>query len=42
MAGLVDKLFDRYGVAVLGFDVVFAEPDPARGCEVLDALAKGR
>ena len=28
MAELVDKLFDRYGVAVLGFDVVWAERDP--------------
>lgn len=27
LAHLVDLLFDRYRVAVLGFDVVFAEPD---------------
>ncbi|TJY61132.1 adenylate/guanylate cyclase domain-containing protein [Sinimarinibacterium sp. CAU 1509] len=26
-AKLVNQLFDRYGIAVLGFDVVFAEPD---------------
>jgi adenylate cyclase len=39
MAELVDKLFDRYGVAVLGFDVVWAERDPSSGVEALDALA---
>ena len=38
MAELVDKLFERYGVAVLGFDVVWAERDPSSGIEVLDAL----
>ncbi|MFA5939919.1 MAG: adenylate/guanylate cyclase domain-containing protein [Sinimarinibacterium sp.] len=27
MATLVDQLFDRYQVRVLGFDIVFAEPD---------------
>ena len=37
MAELVDKLFERYGVAVLGFDVVWAERDPSSGIEVLDA-----
>jgi adenylate cyclase len=41
VAGLVEKLFDRYGVAVLGFDVVFAEPDRSSGLRVLDGLAKG-
>ena len=40
MAELVDKLFDRYGVALLGFDVVWAEPDPSSGVDVLDALAR--
>ena len=39
MAELVDKLFDRYGVAVLGFDVVWAERDPSSGMDALDALA---
>jgi adenylate cyclase len=39
MAELVDKLFERYGVGVLGFDVVWAERDPSSGIEVLDALA---
>jgi len=41
MAELVDKLFERYGVAVLGFDVVWAERDSSSGIEVLDGLAKG-
>jgi len=40
MAELVDKLFDRHGVAVLGFDVVWAERDPSSGMEVLDGLAR--
>ncbi len=30
LANLVDILFDHYGVEVLGFDVVFAEPDEDR------------
>ena len=33
MAELVDKLFERHGVAALGFDVVWAEPDPTSGVE---------
>jgi adenylate cyclase len=41
LAGLVEKLFDRYGIAVLGFDVVFAEPDQASGLPVLERLAEG-
>src|SRR5687768_594641 len=40
MAELVDKLFERYGVAVLGFDVVWAEPDSSSGMEVLDWIAR--
>jgi adenylate cyclase len=40
MAELVEKLFERYGVAVLGFDVVWAERDPSSGIEVLDGLAR--
>ena len=39
MAELVDKLFDKYGVAVLGFDVVWAERDPSSGMDVLDGVA---
>ncbi|MGH8751158.1 MAG: CHASE2 domain-containing protein, partial [Burkholderiales bacterium] len=40
LALLVDKLFDRYGAAVAGFDVVFAEKDESSGLKVLDALAQ--
>jgi len=39
MARLMDRLFDQYGVAVLGFDVVWAERDASSGMGVLDALA---
>jgi adenylate cyclase len=40
MAELVAKLFDRYGIAVLGFDVVWAERDRSSGIDTLDALAQ--
>jgi adenylate cyclase len=40
MAELTDKLFERYGVALIGFDVVWAERDTSSGIEVLDALAR--
>jgi adenylate cyclase len=40
MARLVDRLFDEHGVAVLGFDVVWAERDNSSGMPVLDALAR--
>jgi adenylate cyclase len=40
MAELNDKLFDHYGLALVGFDVVWAEPDPSSGIDVLDALAR--
>jgi adenylate cyclase len=39
---LLQKLFDKYGVAVAGFDVVFAEPDESSGLPVLERLAKSR
>jgi len=42
LAALINKLFDKYGVAIVGFDVVFAEPDESSGLPVLDKLAKGR
>jgi adenylate cyclase len=38
LARLMDQLFDRYGVAAVGFDVVFAEPDSSSGLGVLQAL----
>lgn len=41
MARLVDKLFDQYHVAILGFDVVFAEHDYSSGIKSLDELAHG-
>jgi adenylate cyclase len=37
---LMDKLFDKYGVAVVGFDVVFAEKDESSGLKVLQKLGK--
>ncbi|HKC31125.1 MAG TPA: adenylate/guanylate cyclase domain-containing protein [Burkholderiales bacterium] len=40
MAELVDKLFDKYGVGVLGFDVIWAERDTSSGIDVLDSLAQ--
>jgi adenylate cyclase len=39
MARLMDKLFDQYHVALVGFDVVWAERDTSSGMDVLDALA---
>jgi adenylate cyclase len=39
MAELMHKLFDTYGIAVLGFDVVWAEPDTSSGIHTLDSLA---
>ncbi len=41
MTRLVEQLFDRYGVAALGFDVVFAEPDASSGLGTLKQLAQG-
>ncbi|MDD5286702.1 MAG: adenylate/guanylate cyclase domain-containing protein [Desulfuromonadaceae bacterium] len=41
VAGMVDQLFDHYGVAVVGFDVVFAEPDTSSGLREMEALARG-
>jgi len=37
---LMDKLFDEYGLRLLGFDVVFAEPDDSSGLKTLEGLAK--
>jgi adenylate cyclase len=39
---LLKKLFDEYGIVIVGFDVVFAEPDESSGLPVLDKLAKGK
>ncbi len=40
LALLLDKLFDKYGIAVVGFDVVFAERDESSGIRVLERLGK--
>jgi len=42
IAALLKKLFDEYGVVIIGFDVVFAEPDESSGLPVLEKLAKGK
>ena len=41
MGTLINKLFDKYGIAILGFDVVFAEDDTSSGLGRLQELAKG-
>ena len=41
MAVLATELFERQGVSVLGFDVVFAEPDDSSGLKNLQQLAGG-
>ncbi|SAK87101.1 two component system histidine kinase [Caballeronia glebae] len=41
MAALVDTLFSRERIAVLGFDMVFAQADASSGLPVLDELARG-
>ncbi len=41
LAGMVDELFDRQKVAIVGFDVVFAEPDDSSGLKRLRELAQG-
>ena len=40
VARLVDRLFDDYQIKVLGFDIVFAEPDNRSGLPVLERLAR--
>ncbi|MGH6918228.1 MAG: CHASE2 domain-containing protein, partial [Geminicoccaceae bacterium] len=42
MAELVDKLFTRYDMKLVGFDVVWAERDASSGIDVLDALARSQ
>jgi adenylate cyclase len=41
MAGMIDELFDRQKIAIVGFDVVFPEPDDTSGLQRLQQLAKG-
>ena len=40
MATLIDKLFNEYGIVMVGFDVVFAEPDISSGIRTLEGMAK--
>jgi len=40
MADLVHRLTDDYQVAVVGFDVVFAEPDESSGLKVLENIGR--
>lgn len=42
LASLMDKLFDKYGVAVVGFDVVFAEKDESSGLKELQLLGQNQ
>ncbi|WP_084461035.1 CHASE2 domain-containing protein [Curvibacter gracilis] len=41
LALLADRLFQHYGVAALGFDVLFSESDTSSGLASLQALANG-
>jgi len=41
LALLMDKLFDQYAVQLVGFDVVFAEPDTSSGIKALESMARG-
>ena len=41
LAALTDELFDRQKAAVLGFDMLFAEPDASSGLPALERLAIG-
>jgi adenylate cyclase len=40
MARIVNKLFDKYQIGIVGFDVVFAEADYSSGIRVLDEMSK--
>lgn len=40
VADLIATLTDHYGVAVIGFDIVFAEPDGSSGLRFFEALGK--
>lgn len=39
MARMQTNLFEQYGAAAVGFDIVFSEPDASSGLPVLEALA---
>jgi adenylate cyclase len=40
ITALLQKLFEKYGVLIVAFDVVFAEPDESSGLPVLERLGK--
>ncbi len=40
LALLLDKLFDKYNIAIVGFDIVFAERDESSGIRVLERLSE--
>ena len=40
IARLLERLFEQYKVKLVGFDIVFAEPDESSGLKVLEKLAK--
>ena len=42
LAAMLDRLFDQYHVAVVGFDVVFAEKDESSGLKVAGAAQPER
>ena len=41
LAKLTNRLFDDYNIRILGFDVVFTEPDESSGLSSLNAMANG-
>jgi adenylate cyclase len=41
LAQIVDKLFERHGVQLVAFDVLWAERDTSSGIDVLDRVAQG-
>jgi adenylate cyclase len=40
LAALINRLIDDYAVRVVGFDVLFAEPDESTALELIDDLAR--
>ncbi|MGH8262341.1 MAG: CHASE2 domain-containing protein, partial [Steroidobacteraceae bacterium] len=42
LAALVNRLFDDYGARVVGFDVLFAEPDDSAALELIDELVTAK
>lgn len=42
LADILDQLFDHYKINLLGFDIVFPEPDQSSGLNVLENLAQNK